>query len=53
MMGPMPLQALITQLRKLCGEKAVLSAPAQLAAYDSDGLSFHRYRPDCVVLPSQ
>jgi glycolate oxidase subunit GlcD len=48
----MKLNELIQELRRLCGGNAVLDAPSALAAYDSDGLSFHRYRPDCVVLPS-
>jgi glycolate oxidase subunit GlcD len=37
--------------RRLCGPEHVLTTPAALAAYDSDGLSFHRYPPEAVVLP--
>jgi glycolate oxidase subunit GlcD len=37
--------------RRICGPEHVLSTPAALATYDSDGLSFHRYPPEAVVLP--
>jgi glycolate oxidase subunit GlcD len=41
----------LEESRKLCGSAHVLTGPAALAAYDSDGLSFHRYPPDAVILP--
>lgn len=48
----MPLSPkFLAQCRRLCGPQHVLLGPAALAAYDSDGLSFHRYPPEAVVLP--
>lgn len=41
----------LTDLRRLCGADSVLTAPAQLLAYESDGLGFSRHRPDAVVIP--
>ncbi len=44
--------AVVPQLRQLCGQRAVLTDQASLAAYENDGLSFNRHRPDCVVIPN-
>ncbi len=43
--------AAVGQLRKICGDRSVLADAASLAAYENDGLSFNRHRPDCVVIP--
>ncbi|MES2202310.1 MAG: FAD-linked oxidase C-terminal domain-containing protein [candidate division FCPU426 bacterium] len=48
MLSPKTLQ----ELEKICGAGSVLSHPSALAAYDSDGLSFHRHRPDVVAIPN-
>jgi glycolate oxidase subunit GlcD len=48
----MPLSPdFLENCRQLCGPDHVLTSPAALASYDSDGLSFHRYPPEAVVLP--
>lgn len=41
----------VASLRELCGETAVRTDSASLMSYENDGLGFHRYRPDCVVIP--
>jgi len=40
------------QLRQIICRGKVLTAPAQLAGYDADGLGYKRYRPDAVVIPA-
>jgi glycolate oxidase subunit GlcD len=48
----MPISAaFLARCRALLGPQHVLTSPAELAAYDADGLSFHRYRAEAVVLP--
>lgn len=37
--------------RRLCGPTHVLTGPAALAAYDSDGLTYRRSPPEAVILP--
>ena len=41
----------LERCRGLLGPRHVLTSAADLAVYDSDGLSLHRYRPEAVVLP--
>lgn len=40
------------QLQKVIRRGRVLTAPAQLAGYDTDGLGYKLFRPDAVVLPA-
>jgi glycolate oxidase subunit GlcD len=48
----MPISAsFLARCRSLLGAPHVLTSAADLSAYDSDGLSFHRYRAEAVVLP--
>jgi len=42
----------VRALKKICGERSVLTDPTALLAYENDALSFHRSRPDCVVIPN-
>jgi glycolate oxidase len=46
-LGPEDIQKLIA----ISGRKSVLTDPVQLLGYENDGLSFHRYSPDAVVIP--
>jgi glycolate oxidase len=39
-------------LRQFVTRGRVLTAPAQLAGYDADGLGYKTFRPDAVVIPS-
>ena len=41
-----------TQLRRSIRRGRVLTAPAQLAGYDADGLGYKTFRPDAVVIPA-
>lgn len=41
-----------TQLERVIRRGRVLTAPAQLAGYDTDGLGYKTFRPDAVVLPA-
>lgn len=43
---------LATQLKRSIRRGRVLTAPAQLAGYDTDGLGYKFYRPDAVVIPA-
>ncbi|HQZ23010.1 MAG TPA: FAD-linked oxidase C-terminal domain-containing protein [Thermoflexales bacterium] len=43
---------LIKELQKIVGERGVVSDPAALKTYESDGLVAHPHAPDVVVLPS-
>ncbi len=43
--------SIVDDLRRISGERSVLTDDASLAAYENDGLSFNRHRPDCVVIP--
>ena len=48
----MPLSpSFLADCRRLLGPDHVLTTPAALSAYDSDGLTQHRFTPDAVVLP--
>lgn len=40
------------QLRRSIHRGRVLTAPAQLAGYDTDGLGYKTFRPDAVVIPA-
>ena len=40
------------QLKRLVQRGRVLTAPAQLAGYDTDGLGYKVFRPDAVVIPA-
>ena len=52
LLSDMPLSPQFLQrCRSLLGPSHVLSSPAELAAYDSDGLSIHRHQAQAVVLP--
>ena len=48
----MPIEALRRECEALLGAEGVLSHPAQLATYQSDGLPSHRQRPRLVLLPT-
>lgn len=48
----MALSTLETQLRRSIRRGRVLTAPAQLAGYDADGLGYKTFRPDAVVIPA-
>lgn len=41
-----------TTLRNCVSRGRVLTSPAQLAGYDTDGLGYKEYRPDAVVIPA-
>ncbi len=43
---------LATQLKQSIRRGRVLTAPAQLAGYDADGLGYKTFRPDAVVIPA-
>lgn len=46
------LQRPIEELLRSCVSKGrVLTAPAQLAGYDADGIGYKTFRPDAVVIP--
>ena len=40
------------QLRRSIRRGRVLTAPAQLAGYDTDGLGYKTFRPDAVAIPA-
>lgn len=40
------------QLKQLVSRGRVLTAPAQLAGYDTDAIGYRSYRPQAVVLPA-
>jgi glycolate oxidase subunit GlcD len=40
------------QLKRSIRRGRVLTAPAQLAGYDTDGLGYKTFRPDAVVIPA-
>jgi glycolate oxidase subunit GlcD len=44
--------ALARSLQRLVPLGRVLTAPAQLAGYDADGLGYKTFRPDAVVIPA-
>lgn len=44
--------ALASLLSKSIRKGRVLTAPAQLAGYDADGLGYRTFRPDAVVIPA-
>jgi len=48
----MTSQQLEGLLRRFVTKGRVLTAPAQLAGYDADGLGYKTFRPDAVVIPS-
>ena len=41
-----------TRLKQSIRRGRVLTAPAQLAGYDADGLGYKTFRPDAVVIPA-
>jgi glycolate oxidase subunit GlcD len=43
---------LLDQLRRVVRRGRILTAPAQLAGYDADGLGYKTFRPDAVVIPA-
>jgi glycolate oxidase len=43
--------SLVRELRRRLGADNVLSAPSELVAYDCDGYTIERNRPDAVVFP--
>ncbi len=47
-----PSAALLDQLRRVVRRGRILTAPAQLAGYDADGLGYKTFRPDAVVIPA-
>jgi glycolate oxidase len=55
--SPFPLTALQTnaiaiQLKRIISRGRVLTSPAQLSGYASDGLGYKAYTPDAVVIPA-
>ena len=48
----MSVSNLATQLKQSIRRGRVLTAPAQLAGYDADGLGYKTFRPDAVVIPA-
>ena len=48
----MSISDLGTQLKQSIRRGRVLTAPAQLAGYDADGLGYKTFRPDAVVIPA-
>ena len=48
----MGLADLKTRLQQIVRRGRVLTSPAQLAGYDTDGLGYKLYRPDAVVIPA-
>jgi glycolate oxidase subunit GlcD len=44
--------ALKARLSRSIRRGRILTAPAQLAGYDADGLGYKTYRPDAVVIPA-
>jgi len=43
---------LLAALRRVVGDTSVISDPARLLVYESDGLTAYRHAPQCVVLPA-
>ena len=43
---------LLQRLKQATPRGRVLTAPAQLAGYDADGLGYKTFRPDAVVIPA-
>ncbi len=41
-----------SQLKRCVTRGRILTAPAQLAGYDADGLGYKTFRPDAVVIPA-
>lgn len=41
-----------SQLEQVIRRGRILTAPAQLAGYDADGLGYKTFRPDAVVIPA-
>ncbi len=48
----MSVQNLGAKLKRSIRRGRVLTAPAQLAGYDTDGLGYKTFRPDAVVIPA-
>jgi glycolate oxidase len=48
---PRVLQALVGELRRICGDEHVHTHEHQLRTYESDGLLQYKVRPGAVVLP--
>lgn len=48
----MSISNLGTLLKRSIRRGRVLTAPAQLAGYDADGLGYKTFRPDAVVIPA-
>ena len=48
----MSISNLGAQLKQSIRRGRVLTAPAQLAGYDADGLGYKTFRPDAVVIPA-
>ncbi|MDB5386239.1 MAG: hypothetical protein JWM11_1885, partial [Planctomycetaceae bacterium] len=48
----MTIDNLEAQLKRSIRRGRVLTAPAQLAGYDTDGLGYKTFRPDAVVIPA-
>ncbi|NQZ71188.1 MAG: hypothetical protein HRT89_24345, partial [Lentisphaeria bacterium] len=38
------------KLIEISGKESVLTEKSSLISYENDGLGFHRYTPDCVVI---
>jgi FAD/FMN-containing dehydrogenase len=44
-------QPFFDEILRICDPARVMDSPSSLLAYESDGLSFHRHKPDLVVIP--
>ena len=47
-----PTSAVVAALHRAAPESRVMTSPAQMAGYASDGLGYKSFRPDLVVIPS-
>lgn len=47
-----PSDSLEMLMRRVSPPSQVMTAPAQLAGYDADGLGYKSFRPDAVVIPA-
>jgi len=47
-----PTNAVVAALQRAAPGSRVMTSPAQMAGYESDGLGYKSFRPDLVVIPS-
>ncbi|MEI6494109.1 MAG: FAD-binding oxidoreductase, partial [Verrucomicrobiota bacterium] len=46
-----PTNAVVAALHRAAPGSRVMTSPAQMAGYESDGLGYKSFRPDLVVIP--